>query len=93
MNFIQIRYHGVQKERLSIYHLEFHPEMIRTLSELGIIEISDDCITPEQLKRIYKLLRLKNCLGVNLPGAAIILDLLDRIEELQEEIERLKRAR
>ncbi|MBC7324648.1 MAG: molecular chaperone, partial [Moorella sp. (in: Bacteria)] len=33
------------------------------------------------------------CLGVNLPGATIILELLDRIEQLQEEIEKLQRAR
>jgi MerR family transcriptional regulator/heat shock protein HspR len=93
MNLLRIFYHSAEKLEFNINNLEFHPEMIKILGELGIIEISGDCITPEQLQRIYKLMRLKNCLGANLSGAAIILDLLDRIEELQEEIERLKRTR
>lgn len=93
MNLLRIFYHSAEKQELNIYNLEFHPEMIKTLGELGIIEISGDFITPEQLQRIHKVMRLKNCLGVNMSGAAIILELLDRIEELQGEIERLKRTR
>jgi len=63
--------------------------MLQLLVELGIIEIYEGMITPEQLKRVYQVFRLKNNLGVNLTGAAIILDLLERIETLQEEIEKL----
>ncbi|MCL6448599.1 MAG: chaperone modulator CbpM [Armatimonadetes bacterium] len=93
MTLLRIYYHGGEQEKINIRALEFHPEMLQTLSELGIIEIQEDCLTPDQLQRIYKLLRLKNCLGVNLPGAAIILELLDRIEKLQGEIEKLQRSR
>ncbi len=35
-------------------------------------------------------MRLRRTLGVNLPGAAIILDLLERIEMLQDEVNKLK---
>lgn len=77
-------------DRLPIYDLDIHPELLRLLGELGIIEIREETIVPEQLQRAYKLLRLKQTMGVNLPGAAIILDLLDRIEALQAEVDRLK---
>ncbi|MEW6273749.1 MAG: chaperone modulator CbpM [Bacillota bacterium] len=93
MTLLRIYYHGGEQEKLDICGLEFHPEMLEILHELGIIEIREGCLGPEQLRRIYKLLRLKNSLGVNLSGAAVILELLDRIEELQEEIEKLRRAR
>jgi len=93
MTLLRIYYHGGEQEKIDVRALEFHPEMLQILSELGIIEIQEGCLSPEQLQRIYKLIRLKNCLGVNLPGAAIILELLDRIEQLQEEIEKLQRAR
>ena len=93
MSLIHVRYQSVQQEKLNIHSLEFHPEMLRLLAELGIIEIHGEAIAPEQLARVYKVLRLRSCLGVNLPGAAVILELLDRIEELQEEIKKLQKAR
>jgi len=71
--------------------LEIHPDVAYKLAELGIIEISSGHIPAAQVQRIRKLMRLRRGLGVNVPGAAIILDLLDKIELLQEEIERLKR--
>lgn len=89
MTLVRIYYHGGFNEGISINEVEFHPEMLQLLVELGIIEIYEGMITPEQLKRVYQVFRLKNNLGVNLTGAAIILDLLERIETLQEEIEKL----
>lgn len=93
MTLLRIYYQGGEQEKIDVRALEFHPEMLQTLHELGIIEIREGRLGAEQLQRVYKLIRLKNCLGVNLPGAAIILELLDRIEQLQEEIEKLQRAR
>lgn len=93
MAFLRISYSAGEQENLDVYRLEFHPEMLFALHELGVIEIREGRLSPDQLRRVYRIMRLKNCLGVNLPGAAIILELLDRIEELQDEIERLKKAR
>lgn len=93
MTLLCIYYHCEGDERIPLGSLDFHPEMLKTLHEMGIIEINEDWINHRQLQRIYKALRLRDNLGVNMPGAAIILDLLDRIEEMQEEIERLKKAR
>lgn len=41
--------------------------------------------------RIQKLMRLVNDLGVTLDSGSIIVDLIDRIEELENEVEELKR--
>lgn len=38
------------------------------------------------VRRIGTVTRLQNDLGVNLPGAALALDLLDRIEELRRRL-------
>jgi MerR family transcriptional regulator/heat shock protein HspR len=77
-------------ELLRLCELDIHPELLHLLEELGVIEIRDEAIRPQQLQQVYKLLRLKQTMGVNLPGAAIILDLLERIETLQAEVDRLK---
>ncbi len=71
--------------------LEIHPEMAGMLTEFGILETRNGCIEVKQAIRLLKLQRLRGSLGVNLSGAAIILDLLERIEALQEEIDRLSR--
>ena len=98
---------GVGRYYLKIYHhdlstgdedtwvdlnsLEIHPEMAGILAEFGILETKNGCIEVKQAVRLSKLQRLRGTLGVNLSGAAIILDLLERIEAMQEEIDRLRR--
>lgn len=97
---------GVGRYCLQIYHhdlsigdddtwvelssLEIHPEMAGILAEFGILEIKNGCIKVKQAVHLLKLQRLRGSLGVNLSGAAIILDLLERIEAMQEEIDRLR---
>lgn len=93
MSLIRIYYHGGEDDRMALEGLEFHPELLEMLHDAGIVEIRGGFIGRGQLQRIYKLMRLRSGMGVNLPGAAIILDLLDRIEDLQAEVERLKRGR
>jgi len=61
------------------------------LADLGVIEIHQGYIKKDELSRLYKILRLRECLGLNYAGCAVVLDLLDRIEDLRAEIERLKR--
>jgi len=76
---------------IDINTLEVHPDVTEQLADLGIIEIHSGHVKARQVSRIQKLMRLRRNLGVNLPGAAIILDLLERMEEMQEEIDELKR--
>ena len=76
---------------IDIDTLDIHPNFLECLAELGIIEIKNRKLEEKSLSRIEKILRLRQSLGVNMPGACIIIDLLERIEELEEELEKSKR--
>jgi MerR family transcriptional regulator/heat shock protein HspR len=91
MSIVHIFYHlnDDDDERLPLGELDIHPDLLQLLDELGVIEIREESIRPRQLLRAYKLLRLRQSMGVNLAGAAVILDLLERIEALEEQIARL----
>ena len=93
--YLQVYHHalsiGPEGEWVDISSLEIHPEIAERLAELGIVEIQDNHIQAYQATRVQKLMRLRHSLGVNLHAAAIIMDLLERIEILQDEIERLRK--
>ncbi|MGE5372433.1 MAG: chaperone modulator CbpM [Solirubrobacterales bacterium] len=73
-----------------------HPDMVETLTELGIIEPVESEPEPlynqDALRRASAAFRLRNQLGVNWAGIALVLDLLDRIERLELENRRLKQS-
>jgi DNA-binding transcriptional MerR regulator len=64
-----------------------HPEMVYKYYQLGLIDphierpvlLFEDSV----VCRITKIMRLKNDLGVNLAGCGVVLELLDRINELE----------
>lgn len=89
MKLIKIYYES-SEELFPLSSLEFNPDFLFHLAELGIITLQQDMISAGELRRLQRILRLKSALGVNLTGAAIILDLLDRIETLETEIQSLK---
>ncbi len=67
-----------------------HPDMIHRFFMLGLIDpqvekpdmLFEDSVVP----RIGKIMRLKSDLGVNLAGCGLILDLLDRIDEIEKRL-------
>ena len=63
---------------------------IHRLVRAGILEMTSErwpgCLYAEATLRVRKVVRLQEHLGVNLEGAAVILDLLERIEELENEL-------
>jgi hypothetical protein len=64
-------------------------ELVQQLVELGVIEMApgaEAAFACEVTLRVGKLVRLQRDLGVNLEGAAIIIELLDRIESLEHEL-------
>lgn len=67
-------------------------ELVRRMSETGIVEVRNNRVRSDQISRIYKALRLQKNLGINLAGAGIILNLMEEMESLKDEIERLKRG-
>ncbi|MCL6635709.1 MAG: chaperone modulator CbpM [Peptococcaceae bacterium] len=93
--YLQVYHHTLSKNDedpwVDASSLGIHPEIINLLSEMGIVETHMGCVPAQQAARIQKLIRLRRDLGVNLQGAAIILNLLERMERLEDEIERLKR--
>jgi DNA-binding transcriptional MerR regulator len=67
-----------------------HPDMVYRYYMLGLIdpriEKPDLLFEDTVLVRISKIKRLKADLGVNLAGCGLILDLLDRITELEKKL-------
>lgn len=77
-----------------------HPELLDRLVTLGLVDPAQVAhASPEPLfevatvLRIRRILRLRNELGVNWAGVGVVLDLLSRIEELEQEIVSLKGGR
>lgn len=92
MNIIKIHYHD-NEEYIPLTSFNLHPDLVALLEELGLIETRGDWIKADYAWRINKILRLRNVLGVNLTGAAIIADLLERIDELENELRALRKMR
>ena len=90
MSVIRI-YYQHDGEPVPISGVSIHPGFLELLADLGIVEIRDQHIEHQALKRAYKIMRLREMLGVNLNGAAVIVDLLERISILEDEIEHLKK--
>lgn len=76
---------------LELNDLGLHPELVRQLGDVGIVEIVNNRVRADEVRRMHKIIKLRRSLGVNLLGASIIVDLLDRMEALEQEIERLRR--
>ncbi len=87
---IKITIHDDDTHWVSIHTLGYHPDLLSKLEELGIIELHGGYLHTTQVMRLRRFFRLRNTLGVNASGAAIILDLLERIELLQEELRSLR---
>jgi len=91
MKLIIIHNHSEADEKLPLEQSGLHPSMVVRLAELGVIEITNGLITPAHLRRAYRVLRLGKTLNISLAGASIAVELLERMEEMQEEINRLQR--
>ncbi len=73
---------------------DIEPSFINLLKESGLIDISEieeeQYILSSQLSDIEKYARLHYDLSINIEGIEAIRHLLDRIDELQQEIRELR---
>lgn len=83
----------IADEFCASHHLEI--SFIHSLKDHGMIEtvFVDQalCIHTEELPRLEQIVRLHRDLDINLEGIEVINDLLQRIEEMQNEITHLKK--
>lgn len=66
---------------------------VEQLAELGVIEAHPEggrVFSCEVTLRVGRFVRLQRDLGVNVEGAAVIIELLDRIEALEHELRGLR---
>lgn len=67
---------------------DLHPELVRRLVALGLLEPERDpagrvWFPPEQLAAVARIQRLRADLCVNYAALGLVMDLLDRIAELE----------
>ena len=67
---------------------QLHPDHVRRLVALGLIDADVDTaghyrLAPSELARVARIERLRRDLGVTYAATGVVLDLLDRIEELE----------
>jgi chaperone modulatory protein CbpM len=65
-----------------------HPETVRRLVALGLLRCQPDAggelwFTPSELAVVARVQRLRTGLGLNYAAIGLVLDLLDRIDELE----------
>jgi DNA-binding transcriptional MerR regulator len=72
-----------------------HPALVERFVEFGLIEPIEWegarlLFTPSAVSRLRTIGRLRDSLGINLTGIAVVLDLLDRLKVLNRENELLR---
>ncbi len=75
--------------------LEIHPQTLRQYEREGLVEPSRTggrmrLYSQRDIDRMRLILRLTRQMGVNLAGVDVALKLKDQIDEMQEEIDRLR---
>lgn len=75
---------------------ELHPELVEEFIDYGLVEpataaSSNRLFSVSAVERLRRIMRLRRDLGVNLAGVGVILEMRERIENLQKELDRLRR--
>jgi MerR family transcriptional regulator/heat shock protein HspR len=74
--------------------LEIHPQTLRLYERQGLIRPQRRgqirMFSDADIQRLRQIIRLRDELGVNMAGIDVILNLLDRIEVLQQEVDRVR---
>src|SRR5712691_1792161 len=77
--------------------VDMHPQTLRLYERLGLLKParhgSNRLYSDHDIARLRQIQRLTQDMGVNLAGVEVILNLLEKIEELQDEIEQVRQQR
>jgi MerR family transcriptional regulator, heat shock protein HspR len=73
---------------------QIHPQTLRLYERLGLLKPSRSdgntrLYTEEDLKRLEVILTLTRELGVNLAGVEVILNMREKMEQLQQQVEEM----
>lgn len=73
---------------------DMHPQTLRMYERMGLIRPKrvnqkNRLYSEADIERLRQIQRLTRDLGVNLAGVEIILDLLDKVEKLQQELDHM----
>ncbi|MDH4137993.1 MAG: MerR family transcriptional regulator [Anaerolineae bacterium] len=74
--------------------VDLHPQTLRRYEEIGLIKPARASgrrlYSSRDLERLRRINRLVNDLGVNLAGVEVILNMSERLEYLQKEMNRMQ---
>jgi hypothetical protein len=75
-----------------------HPQLVARLLALGLLDAHTDAtgavvLPAAQVARAARIVRLRTGLGLNYTAVGVVLDLLDRIAELETQLRAQRRAR
>jgi len=74
--------------------IDMHPQTLRMYERQGLIKPkrvgSVRMFSASDIKRLQQIVRLRDELGVNAAGIVVILNLLEQIDDLQTENERIR---
>ncbi|HUW66076.1 MAG TPA: chaperone modulator CbpM [Spirochaetia bacterium] len=91
IKFCQRTFSPAEEIWLPVDREKISPLTLQKLVQMGCVDIQEGTVRVEHLHNILRMTRLRRHLGVNLTGAAVIMEMLGRLEELQRENERLRR--
>lgn len=73
---------------------DLHPDFVRKLVDLGVVDVEESegrtWIDGGQYARVARAQRLHDGLSLNWAAVGVVVDLLDRIDALEDEVERLR---
>jgi len=71
-----------------------HPELLARMVDMGLIEPEqyqpEMLFSPATVAYVRRAVRLRNELGINWAGLGLVMDLLERITQLEDELSRLR---
>ncbi|HZT43782.1 MAG TPA: chaperone modulator CbpM [Chthonomonadaceae bacterium] len=87
--------HGLLDEEDLARAAGLHPDLVRRLHSLGVIEAADEwqdrpLFAPAMLARLRRMLRLRRDMGLSWHGLGMVAELLERIDVLESRVRQLE---